>query len=269
METDIIGKIENIEIRTTLDNEKKINVKYLDFSSEVKNKFQEYKQKKNDHKDDLDRFINPLPEYFSITNEEYNEILTLKESILYHRSITNQVYIQYLLQSLNVKNLKELCKEYEIRGYSQKKKQEVIQYLCDNLSEEEIFTFLREREFGLISLESARALQIINKKSIEKITNIRIINLEKHEIEVHFEGPKWAGDSSLTINKFNIDDPERDCQCISGSEEGFCQHFWIGFIYSLKKGFLNLSDWKLTTLPTDFKKTIKDIKFEEWEVKKS
>ena len=40
---------------------------------------------------------------------------------------------------------------------------------------------------------------------------------------------------------------------------GFCNHFWVGFIYSLKKGYFKLSDWKTTTLPKDFGKKVEGI----------
>ena len=94
--------------------------------------------------------------------------------------------------------------------------------------------------------------------------NIKIINSNLNEVEIHFETFRWAGASFISITEDNISDPDRDCVCRIGSEMGFCSHFWIGFIYSLKKGFFNLSDWKLTILPKNFESMIKNIKIEEW-----
>ena len=182
---------------------------------------------------------------------------------MYNRSVDNQVYLGYILQTLQVNDLKEVCKEFEIRGYSKLSKQKIIEFLCDNLSQEEILTFLKERELGLISSEIAKALLTINKKSEEKIVKIRIVNPDLNEVEITFETFRWGGSSFLSITEDNIDDPERDCICRIGSNMGFCSHFWIGFIYSLKKGFFKLSDWKLTVLPRNFKEMIKDNRIME------
>jgi len=258
-----IGKIDNIEIKTSLNHdERKIRANYLDFSSELKQRFREYKRSKEESKDNLERFTNPIPNYFFIDNEEYLSILNLRDSILYNRSIDNQVYLGYILQTLRVKDLKEVCKEFKIRGYSKLSKQKIIEFLCDNLSQEEILTLLKEKELGLITKEIAKALLTINKKSDEKIGKIRIVNPEFNEVEIHFDTFRWAGSSFLSIIDDNINDPERDCICRIGSENGFCSHFWIGFIYSLKKGFFKLSDWKLTILPRNIKEMIKDINIE-------
>ena len=40
---------------------------------------------------------------------------------------------------------------------------------------------------------------------------------------------------------------------------GFCSHFWIGFIFALKKGFFKLKDWNLTYIPKNFENTIQSI----------
>ena len=41
---------------------------------------------------------------------------------------------------------------------------------------------------------------------------------------------------------------------------GFCNHFWVGFIFSFQQGYFKLSDWTLTSLPEDFEKRVKNIK---------
>jgi hypothetical protein len=64
----------------------------------------------------------------------------------------------------------------------------------------------------------------------------------------------------LSIRPDNINDPERDCDCRIGSNMGLCNHFWVGFIFSLKQKYFNLSDWNLTELPKDFGKMIQSIK---------
>ena len=75
------------------------------------------------------------------------------------------------------------------------------------------------------------------------------------------EFSSWESGSYLSITPENIDHPERDCDCRIGASMGFCNHFWVGFILSLKQGYLKLSDWTLTRLPADFEEQIKTIKF--------
>jgi hypothetical protein len=75
----------------------------------------------------------------------------------------------------------------------------------------------------------------------------------------------WETTSYLSITKENISNPDRDCDCRIGSEMGFCGHFWVGFIVSLKKSYLKLSDWNLTILPDNFEEKIEkiDLKIQE------
>jgi len=41
---------------------------------------------------------------------------------------------------------------------------------------------------------------------------------------------------------------------------GFCNHFWVGVLYSLKQGYFELSDWTLTPLPDNLMDDIKQLK---------
>ncbi|MFX1296490.1 MAG: hypothetical protein ACFFD2_16745, partial [Promethearchaeota archaeon] len=93
----------------------------------------------------------------------------------------------------------------------------------------------------------------------EKVSAIRIANEEEHLVEIDFEGFNWNNSSYLAINPQNIDNPERDCDCRIGANMGFCSHFWVGFILSLKRNYFQLKDWTLTILPEDFEKKIQNI----------
>ena len=105
----------------------------------------------------------------------------------------------------------------------------------------------------------ADAIVIINGKGREFLKSIKIKNSKNHEIQIDFKGYKWEVSSSIAITKENLVDPERDCGCRVGSESGLCPHFWIGFIISVKQGFLNIEDWIMTKLPSNFKKQLENI----------
>ncbi len=175
------------------------------------------------------------------------------------KKLDGKTYLKYLLQSLNIDGLKSICKDYEIKGYSKFKKSELVDFVLDSLAEEELKELLEQKELGIISSEIETALKKINGEDRESITEIKVVNDEGHEIELKFKGFNWDSSSYLSITSKNIHDPERDCDCRVGSNMGLCNHFWVGFIYSLKKNYFKLSDWKLTTLPKNFRKNVEKI----------
>lgn len=176
-----------------------------------------------------------------------------------NREIDDKIYLKYLLQSLNLDELKQTCRDFGIKGYSKFKKSEIIDFILDSFAEEELKDFLEQKEEDIISSEIDLAIKKINGEDRESITNIKVVNDKNHEIELQFKGFNWKSESFLSITSKNIQDPERDCDCRVGSNMGLCNHFWIGFIYSLKKNYFNLSDWKLTKLPKDFEKKVENI----------
>jgi len=176
-----------------------------------------------------------------------------------NREIDDRTYLNFLLQSLNVDDLKSICRDFEIKGFSKLKKSELINFILDSLAEEELKDLLDQKERDIISSEINTAIKKINGDDRESITNIKVVNEKNHEIELNFKGFNWKSSSYLSITSKNINNPERDCDCRVGANMGFCNHFWVGFIYSLKKKYFKLSDWKLTTLLKDFEKHVENI----------
>ncbi|MBY8989775.1 MAG: Rho termination factor N-terminal domain-containing protein [Candidatus Lokiarchaeota archaeon] len=177
-----------------------------------------------------------------------------------NRQIDDKKYLNYLLQSLNVDDLKQICRDFEIKGYSKLKKSDLVEFILDSLSEEELEDLILQKELEIISDEINLAFKKVNGEDRESISEIKIINPKNHEMEITFKGFNWDVSSYLSITPKNINDPERDCDCRIGSNMGLCSHFWIGFILSLKEGFLKLNDWTLTKLPEDFEDRVKSIK---------
>jgi len=176
------------------------------------------------------------------------------------KKLDDKIYLNYLLQSLNVNDLKQMCRNFELKGYSKLKKTELVGFILDSLAEEELKELVEQKELEIISNEIQTAIKIINGSYRETISAIKIVNEKNHEIELLFKGFNWEVSSYLSITPENIDDPERDCDCRIGSNNGFCSHFWVGLIFSLKHNYFKLSDWKLTVLPKDFEKKISTIK---------
>ncbi len=171
--------------------------------------------------------------------------------------IDQSKYLNYLLQSYKIPELKSICKHYEIKGYSTFKKQELIAFIVDSLSIEEQQEFIKTNELEIIDKEFNMALKIIRRSTPEKLISLKVMNKELGELEVKFQGRDWGTSAFLSINEDNIDDPERDCDCIIGSNMGFCMHYWVCFLFCLKKQFFKLKDWKLTPFPTNLGTIIK------------
>ncbi len=175
------------------------------------------------------------------------------------RQIADEIYLKYLLLALNKDELKDICRSFNIKGFSKFGKEDLINYIIDCMAEEEIADLIKERELEIISKGIDTAIKKINGADREIVENIKITNPKEHEIEISFKGLRWKSESYLSINDSNISNPERICECRIGSSGGFCPHFWVGFITSLKKDFFNLKDWTITKLPKDFKELIKNI----------
>jgi hypothetical protein len=176
------------------------------------------------------------------------------------RKIDDRTYLKYLLQYINLEQLKQICRGYQIKGFSKFKKSELVEFILDSLSEEEYEELLAEKELEIISNGINTAIKKIRGEDRESISEINIVNPDSHEIEVSFSGWNWDSTSFLSITPKNIDDPERDCDCRIGLAMGFCSHFWVGFILSLKEGYFKLEDWTLTKLPGNFEELVESIK---------
>ena len=175
------------------------------------------------------------------------------------RKIDDNTYLGYLLQSLNVNDLKQICRDFEIKGFSKLTKAKLIDFILDSLAEEEIKELLKQKELEIISKEIGLAIKKINGEDRESIDAIKVVNPDLHEIEINFKGFNWEITSFLSVTDENIDNPERDCDCRIGSNMGFCNRFWVGFIFSLKQNYFKLKDWTLTVLPKDFEKKMESI----------
>lgn len=176
------------------------------------------------------------------------------------RQLDDKTYMKHLLQFLNVDGLKQICRDYDIKGFSRLKKSELIEFILDSLAEEELEDLIKQKELEIISEGINLALKKINGEDRETITEINIVNPKNHEVEIKFKGFNWETSSYLSITPKNINDPDRDCDCRIGSNLGFCSHFWVGFILSLKEGYFKLSEWTLTKLPDNFEEIVKPVK---------
>ena len=111
------------------------------------------------------------------------------------RKIEDKTYLNYLLQSLNVDDLKQICRDFNIKGFSKWKKGELIENILSFLSEEEQKELIKEMELVIVSNSLDLAIKKIKGIEREKISAIKIANEEEHLIELDFDGFNWNSSS--------------------------------------------------------------------------
>ncbi|MFO7794823.1 MAG: hypothetical protein ACQERB_00185 [Promethearchaeati archaeon] len=251
-----LGKLYGINVFVVLhEKEVKAHIKLKFLPKQIKDRIQ--KIKAQSQKITLGSFIdnNTDPEY-ELSHNEYYEQIAFQDSVIFHRSIDTDPFLKYLFQSLTTDQLKDIFREHDIKGYSSLKKDDLIGLLLLNLSQEEKIEWLRRNELKIITEELQKAIDILFHHSKETLSEIKVTNNSRNEIEARFKGSKLETTNFLSITKDNIANPDRDCDCRTGSSMGFCPYFWIAFLKAFQLGYFQLNDWKLTQLPYHFKKAI-------------
>jgi len=239
-----LGHLDGIKI--CVQASLRYDVDLHDLSPHVK---QEIKELKKSSKLTIRAFEEGIkPNTYELPVSEYKKLIELNDSIIKKRSITNEKYLSYLLQSLTIPELKAICKDYSLRGYSNFKKQDLIEFITLNLSRDEQHYYLLENEETIILKELRSALEIIYQKGKEKIIEKKITNRDTKELELACE--KKIGENTWKtttyLSMLNVSDPERDCDCLVGSNSGFCPHFWVLFIKACAEGLMDVGNWRLT-----------------------
>lgn len=169
------------------------------------------------------------------------------------------IYKKRLLSTATSEDLKQVCRDYKIKGFSSKKKAELVEFVSVSLSDEEFAKVAEENEEKWISKVMDNTFELIESSFANTFKTFKVVNEDASEVEMEFEWFKEPSSAYVKITNRNIDNPEFDCDCPIGSNGGFCRHFWLGFIFSLKKGYFDLSNWKLIALPESFTTRIKNI----------
>jgi len=257
-----IGKVGDIAICCNLlPTDKKIEVSYIDLFKELKEEINQLHKEIENQNGLMDKFLSPISNEFIMKRDDYLRILHMKESIIDRRMIDDARFLSYLLLSLTIPEIKDIFKDYKIKGYSQMGKDEMIEYLILNLSKEEQREIILEKEQDIISFTIAQALRLINHKdNKEKIKEITKINRNEGIVEILFEGFDWEISCYIIANERNMNDPERNCDCKIGSNGGFCKHFWVVLMKALKEQFISIYNWNLTFLPERFEEYYKELK---------
>ncbi len=177
------------------------------------------------------------------------------------RKIADKFYLSYLLHYMSVKEIKQYCSKVGIVGHTKMIRDQIVNYITKSLNDEYIRDFIYMIEDKIISKGISNAIRKIQSNRRENLRFIKLINNPKNAIEIITNGYRINYRTSFCINEQSIQDPPHKCNCKTYKHQGLCDHFWIGFIFSLKMGYFKLDDWTLTPLPDDFEEKIKEIEF--------
>ncbi|GAI87700.1 unnamed protein product, partial [marine sediment metagenome] len=202
--------------------------------------------------EELRLFGNQIYELKEVQGLENLKILDLDSK----RKISENKYLKYLLNSLETSELKNICTNYNIQNFSKLERNSLINLIRTSLSDEEERDVINNLNVTFILKAIKKAFNTLEAKERD-INSIKIVDKKTNEIEFRFKGrPHFY----ISITSDNIDNPDRECNCSIGANMGFCDHFWVGVIYSLKKGYFDESDWTLTPLPDNLMDNLAQLK---------
>ena len=247
-----LGTLHGLEIYAVLDEREADifeSVNLMDLSKAIREKIKGRAEHVEAQKRSLVRFTDDLASDFEISRRSFYDLLAMKSSVLHRRPISHREFMRALLLIPTVRELKEICHDHALKGYSQLNKDELIDFIADSLSDQEIRDFLRTRETAILERETEEAVRILQKQSSERLTDVKIVNKDRNEIEMTFQEREWEIGNFLSLTNETMDQPEFDCDCRIGANQGFCRHFWVAFLTLARHERFNPERWRLTALP--------------------
>jgi len=166
-----------------------------------------------------------------------------------------------LMQSFKLKELHHICRKYGVGGYTQHRKQELINHIAATLEKEKLDKIVKLAQKKIIKQVIDQAREIIRGNSNERIMNLTINDSHPSNINLGFKGKNWEVLTTINFKTEDINQLSYKCNCGEGNNLRYCSHFWVGLIYLLKQNLLDLSEWKLTPLPDQLAEIINTLSF--------
>ncbi|MGV9172476.1 MAG: hypothetical protein ACOC35_07905 [Promethearchaeia archaeon] len=177
------------------------------------------------------------------------------------RQIDERTYLGYLLESFTVKKMHGLCKVYQLRGYSKYIRADLINFIQMSPSRVKVREIIYSIESKVIFPGIRKAVTHI--KQMRDMNEIQIQMPVKGQLSIEIHKKRKVMESRIKFTRNTLKDPERTCHCKVGGNQGFCSHFWYGFIFALKMKLFPLQDWTLTSLPKKLKSALSNIKVKQ------
>lgn len=160
-----------------------------------------------------------------------------------------QVYlVESVLHGLTVDELKYICREHMLCGYSVPKAQ-IIDLIVGELGDDELLSLAGEMEKLIVEREFALVGEYLSGRNATRLTSIA---LHGDVVTAHFDGFSWDVNTKVVLSPgpdlgFSI-----DCSCKRSREGVLCSHFWTCLCFYFGKKMIEPSTWQKTSLPDGF-----------------
>ncbi len=169
-------------------------------------------------------------------------------------------FIPLILHAFPLEDLKVLCREHNLKGFSRFKKAELVPFIQTSLAEEELTKVLVTQGQQVMEKTIDLAVAIATGKEIRE--KLREITDAGGIISLDFKGLQWTQATTVKDPSKGDTLPIWTCTCRTAQDGGVCSHFYIASV-SLNQ----LHGWSLNSLPKILWPSGSEKKFMEFQAK--
>ncbi len=187
---------------------------------------------------------------------------------------------------LNADELKQYCRDFNIRGYSKLRKGELAQFLVENVPDAELSKFHDNLVKDIVNRYFKKARQLLDQGNPVKLAAVEYKASGKSDKEndnksgetgkpkdvgpngilnLYFQAFWGDGEISLQMPKLENKKeplvPLFECTCGFSKEGGLCEHFWLGLAWFFQQFDIDPDRWQKTPLPDGFLEAVPEIDF--------
>ena len=153
-----------------------------------------------------------------------------------------EIPLELRLSRLTVQSMRNLCEMRDMEGYSNLLKDELVDYLMDNIDRRALEEFCRTQEDIYFAENMARAIKWAASRKIVKLEP----EADKSLVDATFTLRRSDGYEVYSIRFVNhtTDDIDTSCECMDACEKGyFCPHQMAVLVRCLSEGVLGIDEW--------------------------
>ncbi|MFW9971928.1 MAG: hypothetical protein ACFFDF_17195 [Candidatus Odinarchaeota archaeon] len=168
-----------------------------------------------------------------------------------HKLKQSKIYLLAFTNSF----LKDLCKLYKIKRFSNLNKEEIIDLILKSIPKTKFDSFLQDIEKRSLISTLSLVPKYFLKENPTKLENLNF-DIKNKLLKLKFKGFRWEIFTEIYFqNLNNKEEPLKfnfNCNCEYARDGGFCSHFWVGLIWAFEKFSIQTSRWNMTKLPEIF-----------------
>ena len=152
---------------------------------------------------------------------------------MYDRDILGKV-----LGLFSVDELKDLCKQQGLKGFSKYKKAELVNFISTQTSEEQVPEFMDGAGKAKVVETIGNAAALLGGASVAG-ERIERIDFDGDRITGNYKGLQWQTEFSARVATIVAPGFEFSCDCKVSEAGGMCLHFWAAILDLIRQGKLD------------------------------